>query len=249
MSILRKDNTVLKFENSILNISNKYNGPFLFLNNFDNIINDVSYSEIGPNLNIPPEILKTESSNVFAGLNCLKMYNYSSSITGAYTQNAITTNENILTIETYYSNYYSYYGSLAYTECVCGLIGFETENNDFYRIQVSKFGTVNYTTYNGTSYFAEDGVAKYFHIPIRPINSCHEAAVIDYENKTLYVFCNGTLYLKCTYSEQPNKVFNIIKFSRETYPVYTGINFIAIRKGDWSNNLESFTVPTQKYHL
>lgn len=241
--MLRKDNTILKFENRVLNKSNKYNGPFLFLNNFDNIVNGISYSEIGADIIADSNYFRLENSNVFNGEKCLKIYSgYSQK--KAVTQEPVSFGYDKITFETYFSNYTSYYVNYAISQVVFLNVQLEVwpEYNK-YRVGIA---CEDYELYNGTSLFTIAG-AKYILLPINYSLPCHFAVVFDFTNSDIYIFGNGTLYIKAK-ETIINKASNI-EFSMENYPVYVATNFLSIRVGDFSNNLESFTVPVQKYHL
>ena len=190
--MLRKDNTILKFENRVLNKSNKYNGPFLFLNNFDNIVNGISYSEIGADIIADSNYFRLENSNVFNGEKCLKIYSgYSQK--KAVTQEPVSFGYDKITFETYFSNYTSYYVNYAISQVVFLNVQLEVwpEYNK-YRVGIA---CEDYELYNGTSLFTIAG-AKYILLPINYSLPCHFAVVFDFTNSDIYIFGNGTLYIK-----------------------------------------------------
>lgn len=247
MRIISPTGRKLSFNNKKV----EYDSEFLFLNNFDNISNGISISEIGPNVEFLDTIFRIENSNVFSNKNCLKIYGYNSNynISSARTINTIKLLENeIYTFETYFSNYGGGYTSSSYSEVTLDGNSFAFEcdySNNSYRIQISYNIQNDYTLYNSARYVTDANHCNYIFLPISLSTPIHVAAVL--KNGYVYVFGNGVLYIKS--SCRTNATSTSIRFVRENYPTYIGINFISLRKGDFSNNLQSFTVPTKKYSL
>lgn len=227
--------------NSGLYKNGGYNGQFVFLNNFDEIENNISKSDIGDDIFLDPNIFRSVSSNIFTGKNCIQYYSYSNSIVGMY---VIDINfPETHTIESYISNYYGRYGNTNdCTQFIVRQTGIECiPSFGDYRLQIAVDNN-DIELYNGATLFVQSGSYYYIKIPISAINNAHYACVRN--NGYNYIFVNGVLYVK---SKDIETISNKLQFERETYPAYTGINFISIRKGDFSNNLTSFTVPTSKY--
>ena len=219
-------------------------GSFIYLNNFENFIDNTLKSDVGPDFTADPNYFKLENSNIFSGKKCLKLYNNSGSVS-AITNAIVNIPNDIITFETYFSNYTGYQINYAVTEV--RFIDFQLEC--FPEYSKFRFGANcdNYTLYNNATLFTIAG-AHYFHIPISYNEPCHFALVIDFSNNTAYLFGNGVLYVKCEKQNGFNKN-DYIRYNCENYSVYLANNFISIRNGDMSNNLNSFDVPTQKYSL
>ena len=214
-----------------------YNGPFVFLNNFYNIDNEKSKSEIGPDVLTPTNIFSLVNSDVFNGEKCLFM-----NVAGnAVSENNIDV-ENTFTCETYFSNFNSI-SSSNIGKVRFGNIWVQLDGHvNSYRLQVPQG---NYNLYNGASYITNVAQYNYFKIPISLNTSNHVACVIV--DDFCYCFCNGTLFVKSQGIFQKN--FNIIFYSENLTNIKCGINFLSIRNGNFSNNLTSFTVPSEKYRL
>lgn len=219
-------------------------GSFIYLNNFENFTDNILRSDVGPNFNAQTNYFKLENSNVFTGKNCLKLYNNSGTVS-AQTIEEVEINQEVVTFETYFSNYSGTQVNYAITEV--RFSNFQLECYPEY--SKYRFGVYcdNYTLYNNAQYFTKAG-STYFHIPIPYNTPCHFAIVIDYSNNIAYLFGNGILYVKCEKQDGFSKKYYII-YNCENYAVYVANNFISIRNGDMSNNLNSFDVPTQKYSL
>jgi len=243
MKIISPTGRKLTFNNKKV----EYESPFLVLNNFDNISDNISISKKGPDIELKNEVCNIENSNVFNNENCLKMTNYNSNINGCKSVKTIPIlADKIYTLETYYSNYSGGYSSDAYTEIGISSLRFEASHfTNEYRIQIGYKNSNNYILYNGANYFGRDSGAYYFTLPVSLSTPLHFAAVI--KDDYAYIFGNGVLYVKA--SIKRNDSNDYIVFNREKYPAYIAVNFISIRIGDFSNNLQSFTVPTEKYKL
>lgn len=223
-------------------------GDFLLLNNCDTVIDNHLISLAGPNFNWNSNIFSLDSSSVYANANLVKMRAYDSANGSIASDSELNWNYDKITFETYFSNYSGAYNNISITEVSFGgILSFECQyGSNRYRIEIWNYNNA-YQVYNGAVRSDLVGSISFFLLPIYLSNSCHIAAVLDKINGYIYIFGNGVLYVKCSVNTQV--ISNKVSFNRETYPVYIGVNFISIRKGDFSNNLESFTVPTQKYTL
>lgn len=216
-----------------------YNGKFIYLNNFDNINGDAAISDIGDSLPIYYELFSIVNSDVFNGKNCLLMDKYPSN--SHFFLLYIDFPEEY-TIETYFSNKIGEYNTSSTTE-------FKHRGNalecmsviNSYRHECKVLDN-DIILYNGAEILNDLGINKFVKIPISYNINAHYACVV--KNGYSYIFVNGILYIK--YKNLLNQN-NIVSFGREEYPLYIGINFISVRKGDFSNNLTSFTVPANKY--
>ena len=221
----------------VYNDGGGYNGPFVFLNNFNSIENEKSKSEIGPDFLTPTNNFLLINSDVFNGEKCLFM----NSAGASQTENNIDV-ENTFTCETYFSNFNSIsssnIGKVRFGNIFIQIDGLK--NN--YRIQVPQG---SYTLYNGTTYYTNVAGWNYFLFPIQPNEILHMAFVVC--DDLCYCFCNGNLMLKTQGNFQKN--FSPLFYAENSTTIKCGINFLSVRNGDFSNNLTSFNVPTQKYTL
>lgn len=227
----------------------RYRGNFLLLNNCDTVINDQLISLAGPNFNWDSNIFSLEDSSVYTNTKLVKIRAYDSAISAINSDSEVDWNYDKITFETYFSNYSGAYNNISITEVSFGsIVRFECQyGSNRYRIEIRNYNNA-YQVYNGAVRSDLVGSISFFLLPIYLSNSsCHMAAILDRINGYIYIFANGILYIKCSVNTQIQS--GTVGFNRETYPVYIGVNFISIRKGDFSNNLESFTVPTKKYTL
>lgn len=219
-------------------------GSFIYLNNFENFVDNTLEADVGPNFTAQTNYFKLENSNIFTGKNCLKLYNNSGSVI-ASTIEEVDLTQDIVTFETYFSNYSDRQVNYAITEV--RFSHFQLECYPEYSKYRFGVDCDNYTLYNNAQFFTKAG-SSYFHIPIPYNTPCHFAIVIDFSNNIAYLFGNGVLYVKCEKQDGFSKK-DYIRYNCENYAVYVGNNFVSIRNGDMSNNLTSFNVPTQKYTL
>lgn len=226
----------------------KYNGPFIFLNNFDNVENDEIVSKLGANIYAPNGLSGSIVSSYFPGDNAYKVSGYYNSM---LSQNiADELNENIYTIE------------ICVSSCVnsgnvsdIGTYEFRLQLDSWggqnrFRIFTPYYGG-NYSLFNGASYINSWGTSNIiFGIgTITGDDLKHFAAVIDINNKNATMFFNGVKKIECTLSEITKFRNILIQRQDANYTNEFNNEFICIRKGDFSNNLASFTVPVQKYSL
>lgn len=99
---------------------------------------------------------------------------------------------------------------------------------------------VNYTLYNGWvnvsyGFIGKSGVE----------NQAHIALVLDKNTKEVFCFCNGELAYKISdFSGYDNKIRRTGEPSVQKQFYWAQL---AVRKGDFSNNRQSFDVPTRPY--
>ena len=144
----------------------------------------------------------------------------------------------------FFCNYVS--SGSGYNVTKCGIFGFmfafyypDGDRRLFYNDNIVT-GLVAYNNgwYNNSGYNEAKNTNDW-----RSKSSNHVALVYKSAEKELYCFYNGERQFKLT--EVAITGSNIeMQFNVDTY-AYTQV---ALRKGDFSNNLESFTVPTEKYH-
>ena len=94
-----------------------------------------------------------------------------------------------------------------------------------------------------SSYPIVDWTSTYKAMRVNVVNNAmHFAAVIDKSQMKVTAFLNGSLIgsYKTSFFED--------KIAQGGW-AGANIEFFSVRKGDFSNNLQSFTVPTEKYHL
>jgi hypothetical protein len=229
---------------------------FLLLNNMGTLSGDGTrlISEVGPDCSITEGFVRSTSNNI-SGHYCYWINNYDPDVRRTVrTLQAVKAGNNpVLTLEAYLcSGGMRYYNNDSITEA-----GFVTYNVEYeispniYRLQVYCPSGASYQLYNGATLHASAGSYVYIQ-STRSVftdpKGCHFAVVIDYDELKAYVFAHGVLNAIATYSSLASmpKSFTGV-FTQEAYPVYIGNNFLSIRKGDYSNNRQSFTVPTAVY--
>lgn len=209
-----------------------YNGPFILLNNCDNIDdNNVCKSLIGSDLfvndNLPFGNLV--DSNIFVGSKSIKRINTN------YVRLIDIDTEDVFTVEFYIS----------------GIAKNNPNGTDVYSFSVfSVSSRTNDIVVGGpdlydfdTSYPVVNWIAGYKAIQINYVQSAHFAAVINKNEKKVYCFVNGVKIGSFKYTNLGSQITQNGNIASAV------IEFFCVRNGDFSNDLNSFDVPTQKYHL
>ena len=129
-----------------------------------------------------------------------------------------------------------------------GLSGFDYDSNDK-RARFCIYGNtrLSYTLYNGATLFAQGPANIYITTSTQYNNKVHCAIVIDLNNLYAYGFADGVIQCKVKLGAISDQRYPYVK-SADNYSQFNA-EFMSIRNGDFSNNLQSFTVPTEKYHL
>lgn len=226
---------------------------FLLLNNMGTLSEDRTklVSEVGPDCSITAGFTLAISHNI-SGHKCYRIEDYDPNVrrTVRALKSVKAGNNRVLTLEAYLCNPTGYYNIDSITEA--GFTAYNVERQispDIYRLQLYRGDT--YQLYNGaTLHFLDSSwlfVRSTRSVYADP-KGCHFAVVIDYDELKAYVFAHGVLNVIVTYSSLASmpKSFTGV-FTQEMYPVYMGNNFLSIRKGDFSNSRQSFTVPTAVY--
>ena len=211
-----------------------YNGPFILLNNCDNLDADNNcISEIGgplhENNNLPFGYLI--DSSIFVGSKSIKRN----------VRNYIRIDdihpEDVFTIEVYLSSMpMADVATDMYALSVFCLSSTRDGNS------VMFIGGRNIYDFE-TVYPIRDWTTNYKAIQIPYSQNAHLAAVVNKNAKKVYCFVNGSKIGSYKYTDLSTNI------TQNGVGAAAVVEFICVRNGDFSNNLNSFDVPTQKYNL
>jgi hypothetical protein len=225
-------------------------GDFIFLCNFTNYEYDsntgigIIHPELGDDYIGTYNIGILDNSPKFSS-NSLFINNYTQTPNSSYSSPPMNIHKyKILTYEMCLSGLTSNVYA-AWFELYLPNIRFAFDGNG--RKQLVELNAVsNITLYNGASYWTSTETLKRVWCA-SGTNYMHYAATIDVINGTIHFFGNGTLYIVATISADTKMNYNKFANYENKYDKY--LDYVSVRKGDFSNNLQSFTVPTEKYHL
>lgn len=246
MAVLKAHNSILKANGKILKKNN-----FIFLNNFDNISDDNHYirSLVGEDLysSSSEKLVDLVPSEVFAGENCIQINSIIAKT--EFITPVFSISPNIFTFECYLSNVGSYsYNSISE---VCGIgINFEIfQTHNKFRLEFDKRIFSNFQIFNNRISFVvqTSNFVYYWNNVVNVYTPCHYAVVYDLEINKAYLFINGLLALTMNITQNFSRT-TFFGFRKEYADLnVVGNNFISLRKGDFSNNRQTFVVPTSRY--
>lgn len=235
---------------------------WIFLNNFNKLENDAQdiISSAGENLHSVQTLAGEISSSYYNSEYAVKFLKslYGSSC-NYRTQNVLS-KENVVTIEMAFSDYVSGQ-NVTYLEACRIQLEIDSFPDKIVRMDIEQWGkgqwdSSSYQLFgNATVRAANIYRMEPDHSPV--INGfCHLAIVLDLNENKLYAFFNGVkkvianiLKPEGDYANPPAD-FGLVNVGQEqsNYVNFKG-EFISIRRGDFSNNRESFDIPTQKYQI
>lgn len=209
-----------------------YNGPFVLLNNCDNIDGEnVCKSVVGPDLFVNDNLSFGDlvDSNIFTGSKSIKRTNSN------YVRLRDINVDDVFTIEFYISD----------------IANNNSNGTDIYSFSVFSVSSRTSDIVVGgpnlydfdTSYPVITWIPGYEAIQINYVQNAHFAAVINKNEKKVYCFVNGAKIGSYKYTNLGTQIAQNGNIANAI------IEFFCVRNGDFSNNLNSFDVPTQKYHL
>lgn len=225
---------------------------FLFLNNFDSLSEDIIKSEIGPNIKSYDSNIEIVSSTKFTGDKCLSIPNAVTGIANGLKAVAPVRLKlgGIYTAEAMFSTTYnsSYYGWTIIGLPVC-------QNQHSIRLYKARWefkcpSLSDVMYYNGATKDVYDGGGHLFtFIPnLKYDQVTHFASIIDLNEMKIYGFFNGVKMIVSPIEiNTSTPSFTIYAYIAEHTTPWK-IEMISVREGDFSNNRESFTIPTEKYH-
>lgn len=211
-----------------------FKSPWVLLNNCDNLDNNKCSSIIGDSLytNDLSNFGYLVNSTIYPGSNSIKRNNSKYAII----RDIIT--DDVFTIEFYLSDIPNGHMTDVYAMNL-----FCIENSNNHGLYIGGFHASNFETSFPVVNWDSGGIYKAMQLPI--IEKGHFAAVVNKLTSRVTAFLDGAKIGSYTFD------INAIGDKIEQNGTVVGaiLEFFAVRNGDFSNNLESFTVPTQKYSL
>jgi len=226
----------------------KWGSDFLFLNNCDNLSTDglLIKSKVGPNLSGQVKCVSLVDSYAFTGSKAIRVDD-SSILNNPYSAGTISYEQmDYITLETMYSQMQvGIYGGWQHVDL--GISAFDYDSNDkCARFCIYGNNRLGYTLYNNAYVFGQDSSNIYIKTNTRYTNKVHCAIVIDVNELYAYGFADGVLQCKVKLG---TIIYNgSIYIKSASYFSTFNVEFLSIRNGDFSNNLQSFTIPTNKYY-
>lgn len=211
-----------------------YNGPFVLLNNCDNLDNNKCKSIIGDDLytNDLASFGYLVNSTIYPGSMSIKRNNSKYAII----RDIVT--DDIFTIEFYLSSLPNAHMTDVY---VMNL--FCIENSSNHGLYIGAYHASDFVTSYPVVNWDSGGTYKAMQLPI--IAQGHFAAVVNKLTAIVTAFLDG---IKIgSYAFDTNAIGD--KIEQNGSVIGAILEFFAVRNGDFSNNLNSFDVPSQKYSL